>query len=113
MLPLFNLASGRELIWVLGQVVWAIILGMFYGVVVLKSNGLASDAGSLLGQPIHRVTYSVPADVCICSDPSHLWGYLFIWTCTNNADDSVGDLVHQTLAVFGVREIKKTLERTI
>ena len=37
---LLNLASGRELVWVLGQVVWAAILGVFYGVVVLKSNSL-------------------------------------------------------------------------
>ena len=35
-----NLATGRELAWVLGQTVWATILGLFYGVVVLKSNSL-------------------------------------------------------------------------
>jgi len=35
-----NLASGRELAWVLGQVLWASILGLFYGVVVLKSGSL-------------------------------------------------------------------------
>ncbi|MBN1811948.1 MAG: CPBP family intramembrane metalloprotease, partial [Anaerolineae bacterium] len=37
---LLNLASGRELAWVLGQAVWATILGLFYGVVTLKSNSL-------------------------------------------------------------------------
>jgi membrane protease YdiL (CAAX protease family) len=37
---LLNLASGRELVWVLGQVVWASILGLFYGVLVLKSGSL-------------------------------------------------------------------------
>ena len=35
-----NLATGRELAWVLGQTVWATILGLFYGVLVLKSNSL-------------------------------------------------------------------------
>jgi membrane protease YdiL (CAAX protease family) len=35
-----NLASGRELAWVLGQVVWAAILGLFYGVLVLRSGSL-------------------------------------------------------------------------
>jgi len=35
-----NLATGRELAWVLGQTVWATILGLFHGVVVLKSNSL-------------------------------------------------------------------------
>jgi membrane protease YdiL (CAAX protease family) len=37
---LLNLAAGRELAWVLGQAVWASILGLFYGVVVLKSDSL-------------------------------------------------------------------------
>jgi membrane protease YdiL (CAAX protease family) len=37
---LLNLASGREWTWVLGQAAWASILGLFYGVVVLKSNSL-------------------------------------------------------------------------
>ncbi len=35
-----NLATGRELAWVLGQTVWATILGLFYGVVTLKSGSL-------------------------------------------------------------------------
>jgi membrane protease YdiL (CAAX protease family) len=39
-LHVLNLASGRELAWVLGQVAWATILGLFYGVVVLKSGSL-------------------------------------------------------------------------
>jgi len=37
---MFNLATGQELAWVLGQAVWATILGLFYGVVVLKSGSL-------------------------------------------------------------------------
>lgn len=37
---LLNLASGREWTWVLGQAAWATILGLFYGVVVLKSSSL-------------------------------------------------------------------------
>lgn len=40
LLHLTNLTSGRELVWVLGQVLWATILGLFYGVVVLKSGSL-------------------------------------------------------------------------
>jgi len=35
-----NLATGRELAWVLGQAIWAAILGVFYGVAVLKSGSL-------------------------------------------------------------------------
>jgi membrane protease YdiL (CAAX protease family) len=37
---LFNLLSGKKPVWVLGQVVWAAILGLFYGTIVLKSNSL-------------------------------------------------------------------------
>lgn len=37
---LLNLASEREPVWVLGQVIWATILGLFYGTVVLRSNSL-------------------------------------------------------------------------
>ena len=37
---LLNLTSGREPIWVLGQVVWASILGLFYGFVVVRSDSL-------------------------------------------------------------------------
>lgn len=42
LLHLFNLlpGSGREVVWVLGQVVWAAIIGLFYGYVVLKSDSL-------------------------------------------------------------------------
>lgn len=37
---LFNLASGRETVWVLGQVVWAAVLGLFYAFVVVRSDSL-------------------------------------------------------------------------
>jgi membrane protease YdiL (CAAX protease family) len=40
---LFHLLSfleGHEVIWVLGNVVWAVIIGLFYGYVVLKSDSL-------------------------------------------------------------------------
>jgi membrane protease YdiL (CAAX protease family) len=37
---LLNLAAGREPVWVLGQALWATVLGLFYGLVVLRSNSL-------------------------------------------------------------------------
>ncbi|RJP54929.1 MAG: CPBP family intramembrane metalloprotease [Anaerolineaceae bacterium] len=40
LMHLFNLASGRELVWVLGQVVWAFILGLFYGYLFIKTRSL-------------------------------------------------------------------------
>jgi len=36
----FNLVSGRELARVLGQVVWASILGIFYGYLVIRTGSL-------------------------------------------------------------------------
>jgi len=35
-----NLANGRAPVWVVGQVVWAAILGLFYGHVTLKTGSL-------------------------------------------------------------------------
>ena len=40
LMHLLNLASGRELVWVLGQVVWAFILGLFYGYVFVRTRSL-------------------------------------------------------------------------
>ena len=40
MVHLLNLLTGREPVWVVGQVVWASILGLFYGVVVIESGSL-------------------------------------------------------------------------
>jgi membrane protease YdiL (CAAX protease family) len=37
---LLNLLTGREPVWVVGQVAWASILGLFYGVVVIESGSL-------------------------------------------------------------------------
>jgi membrane protease YdiL (CAAX protease family) len=37
---LLNLTGGRELVWVLGQVVWAFILGLFYGYIFVKTRSL-------------------------------------------------------------------------
>lgn len=72
---LFNLANGRELVWVLGQAVWAAILGLFYGVVVLKSNSLW------------------PAMVV------HYMGNLFVWPLTSYVQQSASAKVQ---AIYGV-----------
>lgn len=40
LLHLLNLFTGRELIWVLGQVIWAFCIGLFYGYVFIKTKSL-------------------------------------------------------------------------
>ena len=40
LMHLLNLASGRELVWVMGQVIWAFILGLFYGHVFVRTRSL-------------------------------------------------------------------------
>jgi len=40
LMHLLNLASGRELVWVMGQVVWAFILGLFYGYMFVRTRSL-------------------------------------------------------------------------
>lgn len=37
---LLNMLDGRDPVWVTGQVVWAAILGLFYGYITLKTNSL-------------------------------------------------------------------------
>ncbi len=37
---IFNLFSGRTPVWVVGQVMWATILGLFYGYITLKTGSL-------------------------------------------------------------------------
>lgn len=37
---LLNLAGGRELIWVFGQVIWSTIIGLFYGFLFVKTRSL-------------------------------------------------------------------------
>lgn len=37
---LLNLASDREAVWVLGQVIWSFILGLFYGYVFVRTRSL-------------------------------------------------------------------------
>lgn len=40
LIHLLNLLVGRELIWVLGQVVWAFAIGLFYGYLFVKTGSL-------------------------------------------------------------------------
>ena len=40
LMHIFNLLNRRELVWVGGQIVWAVILGLFYGYVTLKTDSL-------------------------------------------------------------------------
>jgi membrane protease YdiL (CAAX protease family) len=40
LMHLLNLAVGRELVWVLGQVVWAFTIGLFYGYVFIRTRSL-------------------------------------------------------------------------
>jgi hypothetical protein len=40
LMHLLNLAGGRDLVWVLGQVAWSFILGLFYGYVFVKTRSL-------------------------------------------------------------------------
>ncbi len=40
LMHLLNLINGSELVWVVGQIVWAFILGLFYGYVFVKTRSL-------------------------------------------------------------------------
>ena len=40
LMHLLNLAFGRELIWVIGQIIWAFTSGLFYGYVFVRTRSL-------------------------------------------------------------------------
>lgn len=40
LIHVLNLASGRELVWVMGQIIWASSIGLFYGYVFVKTRSL-------------------------------------------------------------------------
>ena len=40
LIHLLNLTRGRELVWVLGQVVWAFLIALFYGYVFVRTRSL-------------------------------------------------------------------------
>lgn len=40
LMHIMNLLNGRELVWVVGQVIWASIIGIFYGYVFVKTKSL-------------------------------------------------------------------------
>ena len=40
LLHLLNLLNGAEVVWVMGQIVWAFIIGLFYGYVFVKTKSL-------------------------------------------------------------------------
>jgi membrane protease YdiL (CAAX protease family) len=52
LMHLLNLANGRDLVWVLGQVAWAFCLGLFYGYIFVSTKSLLPVRGDLL--PGHR-----------------------------------------------------------
>jgi membrane protease YdiL (CAAX protease family) len=40
LMHILNLAMGRELVWVVGQIVWAFLIGLFYGYVFIQTRSL-------------------------------------------------------------------------
>ena len=40
LMHILNLLNGRELVWVVGQIIWSSIIGLFYGYVFVKTKSL-------------------------------------------------------------------------
>jgi membrane protease YdiL (CAAX protease family) len=72
---LLNLASDKNTIWVLSQVAWSFISGLFYGYLFFKT-------GSLLPTII-----------------VHYLGNLFIWTVTNNVQTNASPEIQ---SIYGI-----------
>jgi membrane protease YdiL (CAAX protease family) len=71
LIHILNLAVGREPVWVLGQIVWAFLIGLFYGYVFVRTRSLLPSMivhylgnafiGSLTGYLQARATVPVQA----------------------------------------------------
>lgn len=71
LMHLLNLGSGREFVWVMGQVVWAFAIGLFYGYVFIRTRSLLPSMivhylgnvfiGSLTGYLQSRASIEVQA----------------------------------------------------
>ncbi|MFC1879058.1 lysostaphin resistance A-like protein [Chloroflexota bacterium] len=71
LIHLLNLLNGRELVWVMGQVVWAFIIGLFYGYVFVRTQSLLPSMivhylgnvfiGSLTGYMQSRASIEIQA----------------------------------------------------
>jgi membrane protease YdiL (CAAX protease family) len=71
LMHLLNLAMGREPVWVMGQVVWAFTIGLFYGYVFVRTRSLLPSmvvhylsnvlVGSLTGYLQSRASIEVQA----------------------------------------------------
>jgi membrane protease YdiL (CAAX protease family) len=71
LMHLLNLALGREPVWVLGQVVWAFTIGLFYGYVFVRTRSLLPSmivhylgnvlVGSLTGYMQARASIEIQA----------------------------------------------------
>lgn len=69
LMHMMNLLNGRELVWVLGQVIWASIIGLFYGYVFVRTKSLLPSmivhyfsnlfVGSLAGYMQSRATPTI------------------------------------------------------
>jgi membrane protease YdiL (CAAX protease family) len=75
LIHLLNLASDKDTIWVLGQVVWCFIIGLFYGYLFFRTRSLL---------PLIIV---------------HYFGNLFIWTLTNNIQTNASV---ETQVIYGI-----------
>jgi membrane protease YdiL (CAAX protease family) len=71
LMHVLNLLMGRELVWVMGQVVWAFTLGLFYGYVFVRTRSLLPSMivhylgnvfiGSLTGYMQSRASIEIQA----------------------------------------------------
>ena len=75
LIHLLNLAGDKDTVWVLSQVFWSFIIGLFYGYLFFRT-------GSLL--PVIMV---------------HYLGNLFIWTLTNNIQTNA---TIEIQAIYGI-----------
>jgi len=92
LIHLLNLASDKELIWVLGQVIWSSVTGLFYGYLFLRTRSLLPVVlvhylfNLFIGTITSYVQYNAPVEI------QSVYGILFF-----------SGLIPTTLSIIWIR----------
>jgi hypothetical protein len=91
---LLSFLAGQEVVWVLGNVVLAAIIGLFYGYVVLKSNSLlpAMLVHWLGNTFLYAFTRYIQLNASITTNTIYGARYHHPWTSSNDTDDFMGQI---------------------
>lgn len=93
LMHLSSLAGGFELVWVMGQVVWAFTMGLFYGYVVIRTKPSAPDDRPLSGQRAYQFVDWLYTDQGFNGDSGPVWRYILSRRSPSDSHDFVDQIL--------------------